>query len=54
MSFSDYVFDLHKKNEKVFTPSPQQFARRGNVMFRTGNWEGALGAFRKAFTDGRG
>ncbi len=42
VSFSDYVFDLHQKNEKVFTPSPHQFARRGSVMFKTGNWEGAL------------
>ena len=45
VSFSGYVFDLHQKNEKVFTPSPQQFARRGSVMFKTGNWEGALRAY---------
>ena len=45
VSFSGYVFELHKKNEKVFTPSPQQFAKRGEVLFKTGNWEGALEAF---------
>ena len=48
VSFSGYVFDLHQKNEKVFTPSPHQFARRGSVMFKTGNWEGALRAYSKA------
>ena len=48
VSFSGYVFDLHQKNEKVFTPSPQQFARRGSVMFKTGNWEGALRAYSRA------
>ena len=45
VSFSDYVFKLHKKNEKTFTPSPQQFTKRGEVLFKTGNWEGALEAF---------
>ena len=45
VSFSDYVFELHKKNEKTFTPSPRQFAKRGEVLFKTGNWEGALEAF---------
>ena len=45
VSFSDYVFELHKKNEKTFTPSPQQFAKRGKVLFATGNWKGALEAF---------
>lgn len=45
VSFSDYVFELHEKNEKVFTPSPQQFAKRGKIMFAAGNWEGALSAF---------
>ena len=45
VSFSDYVFELHKKNEKTFAPSPQQFAKRGEVLFKTGNWEGALEAF---------
>lgn len=45
VSFSDYVFELHKKNEKTFTPSPQQFAKRGEVLFASGNWEGALEAF---------
>ena len=45
VSFSDYVFKLHKKNEKTFTPSPQQFAKRGEVLFKTGNWEGALKTF---------
>ena len=45
VSFSDYVFELHEKNEKTFAPSPQQFAKRGEVLFKTGNWEGALEAF---------
>ena len=45
VSFSDYVFELHRKNEKTFTPSPRQFAKRGEVLFKTGNWEGALEAF---------
>ncbi len=45
VSFSDYVFELHKKNEKTFTPAPRQFAKRGEVLFKTGNWEGALEAF---------
>lgn len=45
VSFSDYAFELHKKNEKTFTPSPKQFAKRGGVLFKTGNWEGALEAF---------
>lgn len=45
VSFSDYVFELHKKNEKTFTPSPRQFTKRGEVLFASGNWEGALGAF---------
>ena len=45
VSFSDYVFELHKKNGKVFVPSPRQFEKRGDVMFKTGNWEGALEAF---------
>ncbi len=48
VSFSDYVFELHKKNEKTFNPSPQQFAKRGEVLFKTGNWEGALEAFSRA------
>ncbi len=48
VSFSDYVFKLHKKNEKTFTPSPRQFAKRGEVLFKTGNWEGALEAFSEA------
>ncbi len=45
VSFSDYVFELHKKNGKVFVPSPLQLEKRGDVMFETGNWEGALEAF---------
>ena len=45
VSFSDYVFELHEKNEKVFTPSPKQFVKRGEVMFEAGNWEEALSAF---------
>ena len=45
VSFSDYVFELYKKNKKTFTPSPQQSAKRGETMFETGNWEGALEAF---------
>ena len=45
VSFSDYVFELHEKNEKTFTPSPQQFAKRGEVLFESGNWEGAIEAF---------
>ena len=45
VSFSGYVFELHKKNGKVFTPSPRQFEKRGDVMFGTGSWEGALEAF---------
>lgn len=48
VSFSGYAFELHKKNGKVFIPSPRQFEKRGNVMFGAGNWEGALEAFRKA------
>lgn len=48
VSFSDYAFELHKKNGKVFAPSPQQFEKRGNVMFEAGNWEGALEAFSAA------
>ena len=45
VSFSDYAFELHRKNGKVFTPSPRQFEKRGDVMFEAGNWEGALEAF---------
>ena len=45
VSFSDYAFELHKKNKKVFTPSPRQFEKRGDVMFGAGNWKGALEAF---------
>ena len=45
VSFSDYVFELHEKNEKVFTPSPKQFVKRGETMFEAGNWEEALSAF---------
>lgn len=45
VSFSDYVFELYTKNGKVFVPSPAQFKKRGEVMFRAGNWEGALEAF---------
>ena len=48
VSFSDYAFELYKKNGKVFTPSPLQFEKRGDVMFEAGNWEGALEAFSKA------
>ncbi len=48
VSFSDYVFELYEKNKKVFIPSPRQFEKRGDVMFRAGNWKGALEAFRKA------
>lgn len=48
VSFSDYVFELYEKNKKVFVPSPRQFKKRGEVMFRAGNWKGALEAFRKA------
>ncbi|MXZ48501.1 MAG: transglycosylase SLT domain-containing protein [Candidatus Dadabacteria bacterium] len=48
VSFSDYAFELHKKNGKVFAPSPQQFEKRGDVMFEAGNWEGALEAFSAA------
>lgn len=48
VSFSDYVFTLHQKNEKVFSPSPKQFEKRGDTMFEAGSWEGALGAFLKA------
>ncbi len=48
VSFSDYAFELYKKNGKVFTPSPRQFKKRGDVMFRSGNWEGALEAFSRA------
>ena len=48
VSFSDYVFELYRKNEKTFTPSPRQFAKRGEVLFKTGNWEGALEAFSAA------
>ena len=45
VSFSDYVFELHRKNEKTFTPSPRQFAKRGEILFKTGSWEEALEAF---------
>jgi len=45
VSFSDYAFELYKKNGKVFTPSPLQFEKRGETMFRAGNWKGALEAF---------
>ena len=45
VSFSDYVFELYKKNGKVFAPSPRQFAKRGNILFGAGNWKGALEAF---------
>ena len=45
VSFSDYVFELHKKNGKTFIPSPQQFAKRGEVLFESGNWEGAFEVF---------
>ena len=45
VSFSDYAFELYKKNKKVFTPSPRQFEKRGDVMFGAGNWKGALEAF---------
>ena len=45
VSFSDYVFELYKKNGKTFAPSPRQFEKRGDVMFGAGNWEGALSAF---------
>lgn len=48
VSFADYAFELYKKNGKVFTPSPQQFEKRGDVMFGAGNWEGALEAFSRA------
>ena len=48
VSFSDYVFELHEKNKKVFTPSPQQFVKRGETMFEAGNWEEALSAFSEA------
>lgn len=48
VSFSDYAFELYKKNEKVFAPLPRQFEKRGGVMFGAGDWEGALEAFSKA------
>ena len=48
VSFADYAFELYKKNGKVFAPSPQQFEKRGDVMFEAGNWEGALEAFSRA------
>lgn len=48
VSFADYAFELYKKNGKLFTPSPQQFEKRGDVMFGAGNWEGALEAFSRA------
>ena len=48
VSFSDYAFELYEKNGKVFTPSPRQFEKRGDVMFGSGNWEGALEAFSRA------
>ena len=48
VSFSGYVSELYKKNEKTFTPSPQQFAKRGDTLFTSGNWKGALEAFSEA------
>ncbi len=48
VSFSDYAFGLYEKNGKVFIPSKKQFEKRGDAMFGTGNWEGALKAFSKA------
>ena len=48
VSFSGYAFELHEKNGKVFTPSPRQFEKRGNVMFGAGSWKGALEAFSRA------
>ena len=48
VSFSEYVFELYRKNEKTFIPSPRQFAKRGDVMFTAGNWAGALEAFSAA------
>ena len=48
VSFSDYVFELHRKNEEIFTPSPRQFAKRGEILFKAGSWEKALEAFSRA------
>ncbi len=48
VSFSDYVFELYRKNKKVFNPSPRQFAKRGEIMFKAGNWKEALEALSRS------
>ncbi len=45
VSFSDYIFELHEKNGKTFSPKAAQYMKRGNVFFRNGNWSEALSAF---------
>ena len=48
VSFSGYVFELSAKSGSGFSPRPRHFVKRGNVFFRSMNWESALEAFSAA------